>query len=63
MRNICNPGASSVPVPDATDKKDHDAVIPVPESLINEVISFRVKLGSLAVMSESKKLTERAVSR
>jgi integrase len=27
------------------DKKGHDAVIPVPESLISEVMSFRVKLG------------------
>ncbi len=29
----------------ATDKKNHDAVIPVPESLLNEVKGFRVKLG------------------
>jgi integrase len=29
----------------ATDKKGHDAVIRVPEPLVNEVKSFRVKLG------------------
>ena len=29
----------------ATDKKGHDAVIPVPQSLVNEVKAFRIRLG------------------
>lgn len=29
----------------ATDKKKHDAVIPIPEALVNEVKALRVKLG------------------
>lgn len=48
-----------------TDKKGHDAVIPVPQTLITEVTAFRVKLGGAfgGLLFPSAKDCEVAVSR